>query len=112
MESPISLKKESFTHGILPHQSQLEPTTVKISPINLKQSKPSMDFSPPGEPTNNQESVSRRLPTAEEIMQTKPPPSRILKITNEEFEQWRQVLGSYYYKQINVVNTVLDSDDP
>jgi uncharacterized HAD superfamily protein len=45
-------------------------------------------------------------------MQTKPPSLRILKITNEEFEQWRQILGRYYYKQINVVNTVLDSDDP
>lgn len=47
----------------------------------------------------------KQLPTVEEILAAEVPPSRTLKITHEEFYQWRQVLGAF---QKNVQSTIKD----
>jgi hypothetical protein len=40
--------------------------------------------------------VTVKLPTADELLEEAPPSEpRILKMTSEDFYQWRQILGSY-----------------
>jgi hypothetical protein len=59
-----------------------------------------------GEQNKKPEHESLKLPTPEEIEQEKYPAPRVLTMTNEEFYQWRQILGTY--KKI-IKKNILDS---
>jgi hypothetical protein len=79
-----------------PRRSSLEPTIPQRtpSPMNPTISTYSQAVSKPGEASSKQDPV--KLPTPDEILEAKPPSQpRILKLTSDEFYQWRQILGMY-----------------
>jgi hypothetical protein len=46
-----------------------------------------------------------QIPPAHVIEAAKPPPPRILKLSHEELDAWRQILTLYKQQQINTIQT-------
>jgi hypothetical protein len=68
------------------------------SPLQKTISQNSLTDSKSGEPIKSvdQESLQQQLPTGEEMLKnSKQLPPRILKISQQDFYQWRQLLGLY-----------------
>ena len=107
MESLISQTKQISISGMNPTQPLLEPSVEIILPSNQALSQTSVTDSQLGEHPRTPESVNRQLPTAEKIGITKPLLKRSLKMTNDEFYQWRQVLGTFQKS----IRTALNSND-
>jgi hypothetical protein len=87
-------------------QPTASPTATTISPNSLIGFKCGERSNSP-DPANLVQQQQRQLPTAEEIQGEEPPKERVLTMTNEEFFQWRQILGAYKKQIQSTIQTVL-----
>jgi hypothetical protein len=106
MASHISHQKAPFISIMNQTQSVLENTIRPQSTIMKTTSQISKNTLLPGEQNKNQESESQQNLHQERQEILKPVSHRCLTMTNEEFYQWRQVLGSFHTK----ISSYIDSD--
>jgi hypothetical protein len=92
MDSATSIPGRLIQHPNLSDPITQQQKPFDITPTISKSLKENLNS---GEANKSPEPESLKFPTAEEIEQEKYPSQRVLTVTNEEFYQWKQILGNY-----------------